>query len=411
MAAQQAKYLFTKRGIYYFERRVPADLLAHYSSPKIVKSLKTKNLSLANKLARQLADKLDDHWALLRGDLFSSMIVGNQTFVIAPPVKKSSMTIQDALSEYLRHKGQGKGDRFKRYAERSVGYLIQFAGSKSLTDYTRADANTLRDALIDRGLVASSIKRNFEVIRSVFNVAIREAGLEVPNPFSRVILSRARQGVQRSPIPIDDIRKIQQLCYQKDDDIRWLIALLSDTGMRLAEAAGLAKEDVFLDAEIPYARLCERPWRPLKTRSSERNVPLVGAALWAATRAYKSSPNGYLFPRYCSDDGCKADYASNTLNKWLRKHVPTGCVVHSFRHSMRDRLRAVDCPSEIIDQIGGWANTSVGQGYGSGYPLPNLHRWMKKLNLELTSIGPQVFKRSPSRFSKKTLLPHNKRCL
>ena len=157
MATQRAKYLFKKRGVYYFERRVPAELLAHYSSPKIVKSLKTKNLSLANKLARQLADKLDDHWALLRGDLFSSMIVGNQTFVIAPPVKKSSMTIQDALSEYLRHKGQGKGDRFKRYAERSVGYLIQFAGSKSLTDYTRADANTLRDALIDRGLVASSM--------------------------------------------------------------------------------------------------------------------------------------------------------------------------------------------------------------------------------------------------------------
>ena len=85
--------------------------------------------------------------------------------------------------------------------------------------------------------------------------------------------------------------------------------------------------------------------------------------------------------------------------------------MHSFRHPMWDRLRAVDCPSEIIDQIGGWANTSVGQGYGSGYPLPNLHRWMKKLNLELTSIGPQVFKRPPSRFSKKTLRPRNKRCL
>ena len=129
------------------------------------------------------------------------MVTGHQTFVFAPPRKKSSMTIQDALSEYLRHKGHGKGDRFRRYAERSVGYLVEFAGSKSLTDYSRADANTLRDALIDRGLVASSIKRNFEVVRSVFNVAVREAGLEVPNPFSGVILSSARQGAQRSPIP------------------------------------------------------------------------------------------------------------------------------------------------------------------------------------------------------------------
>ena len=331
--------------------------------------------------------------------------------MFAPPPKKSSMTIQDALSEYLRHKGHGKGDRFRRYAERSVGYLVEFSGSKSLTDYSRADANTLRDALIDRGLVASSIKRNFEVVRSVFNVAVIEAGLEVPNPFSGAILSSARQGAQRSPIPIDENRKVQQLCYQKDDDILWLIALLSDTGMRLAEAAGLAKEDVFLDTEVPHIRLCESPWRPLKTRISERDVPLIGAALWAAQRVHQSSPNEYLFPRYCSEKGCKADYASNTLNKWLRKHVPSGCVVHSFRHSMRDRLRAVNCLSKIIDQIGGWANKSVGQGYGSGYPLPKLHLWMKKLNLELTSIGPQVFKGSPSRFSKKTPRPHNKRCL
>ena len=367
MATQQAKFLFTKLGVYYFERRVPTELLAHYSSPKIVKSLKTKNGNRANKLARQLADKLDDHWASLRGDLFSSMVAGHQAFMAAPIAQKPSMTIDDALSEYLRHKGQGKGNRFKRYAERSVGYLIEFMGSKSLTDYTRADANTLRDALIERGMVASSIKRNFEVVRSVFNVAAKEAGLDVVNPFSRVILSSAPPGRKRKPIPLEDVWMIQRLCYEKDDDIRWLIALLSDTGMRLAEAAGLTKEDVFLDTETPYVRLCESPWRPLKTRSSERDVPLVGAALWAAKRAYESSPSEYLFPRYYSTDRCKADYASNTLNKWLRKHVPSGCVAQSFRHSMRDRLRAVECPAEIIDQIGGWKAAGVGEGYGVGF--------------------------------------------
>ena len=41
--------------------------------------------------------------------------------------------------------------------------------------------------------------------------------------------------------------------------------------------------------------------------------------------------------------------------------------MHSFRHSMRDRLRAVQCPSDITDQIGVWATDGVGQGYGSGY--------------------------------------------
>ena len=34
---------------------------------------------------------------------------------------------------------------------------------------------------------------------------------------------------------------------------------------------------------------------------------------------------------------------------------------------MRDRLRAVECPSDVINQIGGWATEGVGQGYGKGY--------------------------------------------
>ena len=122
------------------------------------------------------------------------------------------------------------------------------------------------------------MKRNFECIRAIWNFAARENGVSDPNPFANMNYGNGAAAVKRMPIAIDDIRKVQQLCYQKDDDIRWLVALLSDTGMRLAEAAGLAKEDVFLDTEIPYVRLCERRWRPLKTRSSERDVPLVGAA-------------------------------------------------------------------------------------------------------------------------------------
>ncbi len=45
---------------------------------------------------------------------------------------------------------------------------------------------------------------------------------------------------------------------------------------------------------------------------------------------------------------------------------------------MRDRLRAVECPTEIVDQIGGWVAASVGQGYGQGYPLEVTYKWMKK---------------------------------
>ena len=48
--------------------------------------------------------------------------------------------------------------------------------------------------------------------------------------------------------------------------------------------------------------------------------------------------------------------------------------------SMRVRLRAVECPKEIIDQIGGWSSSDVGESYGEGFPLINLSDWVYRIS-------------------------------
>ena len=68
---------------------------------------------------------------------------------------------------------------------------------------------------------------------------------------------------------------------------------------------------------------------------------------------------------------------SAALNKWLKQTIGDGYVVHSFRHSMRDRLRAVNCPSEMIDQIGGWSKRSVGEGCGDGFKADAIYSVMR----------------------------------
>jgi len=44
---------------------------------------------------------------------------------------------------------------------------------------------------------------------------------------------------KRQPIPIPTIKRIQSVCMDMNDDLRWVIALVSDTGMRLAEVCGV----------------------------------------------------------------------------------------------------------------------------------------------------------------------------
>ena len=178
------------------------------------------------------------------------------------------------------------------------------------------------------------------------------------------------------------ITKLQEKCVRLDDDIRWLIALISDTGMRLSEAVGLRQQDLKMDHEVPHVALVPHATRRLKTDSSERVIPLVGASLWAAKRINESAKSDYCFPRYCSESVCNSNSASAAINKWIKTIAGPDAVIHGLRHSFRDRLRAVEAPVDLIDQLGGWSLQSVGQGYGDGYSLKVTIRWMTLILLK-----------------------------
>ena len=388
LLTRKVPYTFNRAGYYYFSRRVPADLLSHYSYPRIVQGLKTRSAQTAKSRALVAAAKLDEYWSHLRmtaPDLIGRSLLksgygsfARNTQLDVSTATEQCISLSEALETYVTQKGAGKPKTFKAAAQRACTYLVDACGTKTLAEYTRADALSYRDYLIAKGLVGSSISRVISSIRAVFNFAISEYALDFKNPFVGMYFDKSAGVSKRRPIPIEDIRKVQHLCKTIDDDLRWLVALVSDTGMRLAEGAGLLKSDIILDADIPHISLKPHPWRPLKTSGSQRDIPLVGASLWAAQRlsgAFLDSP--YAFPRYNRKDTTNSNSASAALNKWLHQYVPEGCTMHSFRHSMRDRLRAVECPSDMIDQIGGWATEGVGQGYGAGYELDVSAKWMR----------------------------------
>ena len=77
-------------------------------------------------------------------------------------------------------------------------------------------------------------------------------------------------------MPTEIIKKLQAECKELDDANRHLIAIISDTGLRLSEAIGLAQDDIVIRGNIPHLKIQEHPWRKLKTHSSKRLVPLIG---------------------------------------------------------------------------------------------------------------------------------------
>ena len=366
-------YLYQKRGFYYFSRRVPKELHHCHAKHRIVLALNTRSRAKALKYAQVICQRLDERWLPMRLDAMGlGNVIANNVRAVAAP------TLSDATQQYLQLKGMGKAKTFHQAALRNAGTVIDIFGNRVVTEYRTTDAGQMRDALIAKGLNVASVKRSFATIKAIINLAISEHGLDIRNPFSSIFMPEA-DSKKRVSIPVEAIREIQQACYQIDDDRRWLIALISDTGMRLAEAAGLHIDDLHLEEEIPYINIQPHPWRSLKTKGSQRQVPLAGASLWAAQRIKQTASSCFAFDRYTDSKQCKANSASNALNKWMQTNFRDDIVIHGFRHALRDRLRAIQSPSEMIDQIGGWSASGVWQAYGEGYSIRGLHNFMLHL--------------------------------
>ncbi len=366
-------YIYQKRGFYYFSRRVPKEVQHCHGKQRIVLALNTRSRAKAIKYSQVICQRLDEKWLPMRLDAMGlgNVLANDMSTLVAP-------TRSEAVQTYLQLKGAGKPKTFHRAAMRNAQAVIDILGDRLIFEYSTVDAGKVRDALIGRGLAVLSVRRSFTTIKAIINLAIAEHGLDIRNPFSAIYMPDA-DSKKRFSIPVKTIRQIQRSCMEHDDDMRWLVALISDTGMRLAEAAGLHMNDLKLNDDIPCVDIKPHPWRSLKTKGSQRQVPLVGASLWAAQRIKANASSCFAFDSYTDNSRCNANSASNSLNKWIQANFHNDIVIHGFRHAMRDRLRAVSCPSEMIDQIGGWSPGKVGEGYGNGFTACSKHNFMKQI--------------------------------
>ena len=382
MVTKYPKFTYKKGSVFYYSRVVPKDLINHYDKKRIVLCLRTSSYHQARLLAETYSNRLEQYWLGLR--LEKTDIPGLSLIKADNYNKLSTLpTIEDAKQLYLSVKGKDKNQSFVRTTNRNIRYLIECLGKHPLDCYSTKDAAKLREWLLDKNLKGSTLKRIFSGIRAVVNFCIQEQGLECSNAFAKVYLPSNSDSVKRKPISIDDIKTISTKCMQLDDDIRHIIALIVNTGMRLSEAVGLLVTDIDIESKIPNVTITPHPHRRLKTQSSERKIPLTGISLWAAKRIISTQTNNFCFPRYIANNTCNSNSASASINKWLKSVGDEKNVIHGMRHSFRDRLRAAEAPIDMIEQLGGWSSNSIGQSYGDGYSIELTHKYLNQIDIQL----------------------------
>lgn len=438
------RHIFKRGHTYYYQRRIPKDLVDRYGGPVNVKvKLKTADPLKLAKQVTSLNKKYEATWSSLRNNLGVAPISIRQSAIkllreydLKPLPAENDWINVDGFVERIRHKHeefarnegldldevqagigidaveaealrlinekprfrlsdalrvyinghQKKNDKsFVEYTTRVWGQLMEFLGDREFDEVTRADANAFVVHGLNKGSKTTTVSRQVSTIKAVFNVAIIEKELAKTNPFLRLrIAGLGEDAVSRGTLDSTQLNTLYAECRREDDDIRWLIALQIDLGCRLGEAVGLSLSDFHMSDVAPYLSIRPHSWRSLKTKSSKRDVPLTGASLWAARRIVESAHKGqiYAFPRYTSAEECKAAHASNTANDWIRS-LGIDRTTHSLRHSLRDRLRNCGAPKSIQDAVGGWSREDVGDKYGLGYELVQLKTWLDKVALAI----------------------------
>ena len=106
------RYLYRKRGVFYFSRHVPIDMRAHHGCSRIVVCLKTKSGDAAVKGSQALAQKLDDYWLSLR--IQQAPIPSVQACVANPQKASIDVPVKPPFYVPLPNRVSGTGGRMFR---------------------------------------------------------------------------------------------------------------------------------------------------------------------------------------------------------------------------------------------------------------------------------------------------------
>jgi integrase len=262
----------------------------------------------------------------------------------------------------------------------ALSTFISLAGDRDVGEYTRQDAKLFVHHLEMKGNKTATIRRRINSLSAIINYAYSELDLDKRNPFTRLFIQNEGADIfKRGTFTNEQLKWGYDKALSSGSTVKLLMPLLGDTGCRLAEIVGLRLEDIDLENDLIHIR--PNSARRLKNKTSERVLPLVGYAKLAIEQALALADDEWLFPQYLKVGHCYATHASNAVNKWLKKNFG-GLTSHCLRHTFRDRLRAVECPIDMIDQIGGWRSVGgIGAGYGQGYDLGQLRVWLARCSV------------------------------
>lgn len=322
-------------------------------------------------------------------DQAALILKGQQPATIEPTLKQC-VELYLEINQEQKQRSDHKRHKFDQAHWRAVERLASFLELNQSSDL-QTPISQLSKALMrqyrERLRAAhpkwsiGTLNKEIQRLQAIFNCGSDHFELDLKNPFTGLQLKaskREKDNSRRSFTP-QELGEYLGHTATRNEQVKLVALLMAHTGCRTMEAAGLTVGEVKLNANIPHIQLRHNHIRTLKNDASERDLPLVGNAL-EELRSYLSNhekadqPEAPLFSRYGRDGGM--DSLSQILNRVIREKmgIADGALVaYSTRHTMKDKLRAIQTPEHIQHALMGHASqNAIAGGYGSGERLEEL---------------------------------------
>lgn len=324
-------------------------------------------------------------------------IAGESTAITTTPtpvLAQSKASIITAYSfkdliEFWAAERKHLGPKSVYEVEHIAGKLVKFLGHEEPLLEARlraAKADELGDSdfigwketLIKSGLAAGTIRKNLNMMKTVFVLAAANNKIAVDPTLGVTYRAKRDPRKKRLGYTDSDATKILLAARQeKEPHLRWTPWVCAFTGCRLDEVVSAMVRDIEKVGDI-FVLAIRLDYRDadasLKTEESERKVPLHPALIEEGFVGYVDCLpiGGLLFPEIPPDRfGRRAGTATKWIGKWVRGTVgitdrrfdPS----HSWRHRFISECREARIDEETRNALTGHSDGSVSRDYGEFY--------------------------------------------
>ena len=434
---RMANYLKLRNGVYYYWRRIPADVLSAMEENQrrmnhIKSSLRTGNKEEASLKAAHLSVWWAKYFELIRSRCYSfdeiEKLMSGAPFKIrevftskehGKPEDKTVLELYE-LYETERIRADRWRDKTRKDQQQMIRLFVELIGGDcpigkitraqlleirekicrlppNLTKVERFRGRSLQSIIAAGDFKPMSTTRAYRIISHVraFFRWIHHHGLVETDISSGLAMAKRRdlrQDEERTTYSEDDIRRLLASPLFKGEESSdrpenlFITIIGMYSGMRLNEIAQLYVEDVQEKHGIHYFDINDRKNKSLKNPQSRRLLPIHPCLIDIGFLRYVELARQLNMPRLWM----RLSYRENSYGKMFsavfqrlnRKYVTKDRrkVFHSFRHCFASQLKEKGVQPGIIEGLLGHTHGSISlDRYGKAYSLQTLYEAIKKI--------------------------------